>query len=158
MAQKKLTSKYLKRLIAEERTKLIKQGYIQEASKEDAHGDSVKKGSFVKYGGQRAEVVDVEDTGKRRHTLSLPDGKTVKTVLAMDKQYDGLDESLEMGITDTEKVKAEETDADEIAGSLAKDVDFIKALKIEEARLTKRLGTIREMKSRVISKISKDLI
>lgn len=96
MAQKKLTSKYLKRLIAEERTKLIKQGYIQE--------------------------------------------------------------TLETGVTDTEKVKAEETDADEIAGSLAKDVDFIKALKIEEARLTKRLGTIREMKSRVISKISKDLI
>jgi len=96
MAQKKLTNSYLKRLIAEERTKLIKQGYIQE--------------------------------------------------------------TLETGVTDPEKVKAEEVDADDFAGSLAKDVDFIKALKIEEARLTKRLGTIREMKSRVISKISKDLI
>ena len=95
MAQKKLTSKYLKQLIAEERTKLINQGHIQE--------------------------------------------------------------TLETGVADTEKVKAEEVDADEFAGTLAKDVDFIKSLKIEEARLTTRLNTLREMKSRVIAKISRKL-
>jgi len=37
----------------------------------------------------------------------------------------------------------EETDADEFADSLDKHIDFMKALKIEEGRLTKRLGRIR---------------
>ena len=54
-----------------------------------AHGDSVSVGSVVKYNGKRAKVVDVERTGERRHTLRLPDGGTVKTVLAMDKRYGG---------------------------------------------------------------------
>jgi hypothetical protein len=52
---------------------------------------------------------------------------------------------------------AEETDADEFADSLEKHIDFVKALKIEEARLEKRLKQIREQKllvgKKIISKI-----
>jgi hypothetical protein len=55
---------------------------------------------------------------------------------------------------------AKETDADEYANSLEKHIDYVKALKIEEARLnvtlaktTKRLAAIREAKSRVAKKI-----
>lgn len=48
---------------------------------------------------------------------------------------------------------AEETDADEYADSLEKHIDFVKALKIEETRLTKRLGKIREAKAIAAKKI-----
>ena len=95
MAQKRLTKKYLNRLIAEERAKLVETGHLQE--------------------------------------------------------------TLETGVTDPAKVKAEEVDADEFADSLEHNVDFVKALKIEETRLIKRLGTLREMKARAISKISKSI-
>lgn len=48
---------------------------------------------------------------------------------------------------------AAETDADEYADSLEKHIDYVKALKIEEARLTKRLAVIRETKIRLAKKI-----
>lgn len=44
----------------------------------------------------------------------------------------------------------EETDADELADSLEKKIDYAKALKVEEARLVKRLATIRETRKRVL--------
>ena len=46
----------------------------------------------------------------------------------------------------------EETDADEYADSLEKHIDYVKALKIEEARLHRRLKKIAEQKKRVLSK------
>jgi hypothetical protein len=95
MKKRRLTKNYLARLISEERSKLIKQGYMRE--------------------------------------------------------------TLETGITDPEKVKAKEVDADGFADSLEKNVDFVKALKIEESRLIKRLNTLREMKARAIGKISKSI-
>jgi hypothetical protein len=44
--------------------------------------------------------------------------------------------------------ETEETDADEFADSLDKHIDFMKALKIEEARLTKRLARVKEARVR----------
>lgn len=44
---------------------------------------------------------------------------------------------------------AEETDADELADSPEKHIDFMKALKIEESRLVKRLRQVRETRQRV---------
>jgi hypothetical protein len=57
---------------------------------------------------------------------------------------------------DTEKVAkdTEETDADEYADALEKHIDYVKALKIEEARTVKRLAKIREAKQRVLKKIA----
>lgn len=49
--------------------------------------------------------------------------------------------------------KTKETDADELAGALEKHIDFVKALKIEENRLTKRLEKVREAKQRTLKKI-----
>jgi hypothetical protein len=49
--------------------------------------------------------------------------------------------------------ETEETDADEYAGALEKHIDYVKALKIEEARTVKRLVKIREAKQRVLKKI-----
>ena len=51
-----------------------------------------------------------------------------------------------------EDVKAEETDADELANALEKKLDFLKALKIEEARLRRRLDRITETRRRLARK------
>lgn len=48
----------------------------------------------------------------------------------------------------------EETDADEYADALEKHIDYVKALKIEEARTVKRLVKIREAKQRTLKKIA----
>ena len=53
-----------------------------------------------------------------------------------------------------EKVKAEEVDADELAGSLEKDIDYIKALKIHEARLMSKIAKIKEAKNLLSKRIA----
>jgi hypothetical protein len=57
-------------------------------------------------------------------------------------------------MTDTEDVKADETDADEFADSLEKKIDYIKALKIEESRLKRRLAKISEARKRTAKSIA----
>jgi len=83
----------------------------------------------------------------------------IKRLVAEEKaklaNAESLQETLETGVTEPEKVKAEEVKADEMADTLAKDVDFVKALKIEEARLVKRLNTLREAKAAAIGRISR---
>ena len=66
-------------------------------------------------------------------------------------------ETLETGVTDPEKVKAEEVDADEFADSLAKDIDHIKVLKIKENRLRKNLKKIQAIKSQLRRRIQKSI-
>jgi hypothetical protein len=66
-------------------------------------------------------------------------------------------ETLETGVTEPEKVKADEVEADEMADTLAKDIDHIKALKIHEARLVKKLKAIQEAKSKLRKRISKQI-
>jgi len=64
-------------------------------------------------------------------------------------------ETLEQGKEDVEKVVADEIEADEYADTLEKEIDFIKALKIKEARLVKSLQKIREAKNRMRRRIQK---
>jgi hypothetical protein len=66
-------------------------------------------------------------------------------------------ETLETGVTDPEKVKAEEVDADEFADSLAKDIDHIKVLKIKENRLRKNLKKLQAIKSQLRRRIQKSI-
>lgn len=47
-----------------------------------------------------------------------------------------------------------EVDADEQADALDKHIDYVKALKIEESRLTKRLMRIKETKQRILKKLA----
>jgi hypothetical protein len=61
---------------------------------------------------------------------------------------------IEAGVEDPAKVKAEETDADEFADSLAKDIDHIKALKIHERRLIRKIKRIREAKQALANRIA----
>ncbi len=60
----------------------------------------------------------------------------------------------DMEDTEDRAKDAEETDADEYADALEKHIDYVKALKIEEARTVKRLQKIREAKTRVLKKIA----
>jgi hypothetical protein len=61
-----------------------------------------------------------------------------------------LDEASKFGnMKDVEDVKAEEVDADKLADALEKHIDYVKALKIEESRLKKRLAKIAETRTRI---------
>jgi len=69
----------------------------------------------------------------------------------------------EQGLTgeleDVEKVAKDvpETDASEQADALEQNIDFMKALKIQEKKLIKSLSKIREVKSKLRSKILKGI-
>jgi hypothetical protein len=60
-------------------------------------------------------------------------------------------------MVDTEDVDAAETDADEYADSLEKKIDYVKALKIEEGRLRRRLAKISEARNRVVKSITRSI-
>jgi len=51
----------------------------------------------------------------------------------------------------------EETDADEMADALEKKIDYAKALKVEESRLTKRLRVVKEQRTRVLRAIARKI-
>ncbi len=61
------------------------------------------------------------------------------------------------GVEDPEKVSAEETDADELAGSLEKDIDHLKVLKIHETKLVNKLKRLREAKNKLRRRITKNI-
>jgi len=64
-------------------------------------------------------------------------------------------ETLEQGKEDSEKVDAEEVEASDLAGSIEQDIDYMKALKIHEARLLTRVKQIREARKILSKRISK---
>jgi len=57
--------------------------------------------------------------------------------------------------TPIDKVKAEEVEADAFADSLAKDIDHVKALKLQERKLRYKLKKIREARAKLRKKITK---
>ena len=61
------------------------------------------------------------------------------------------------GVEDPEKVNAEEVGADEFAGSLEKDIDYLKALKIHERRLRSKLKRVSEAKGKVKRRLIKKI-
>lgn len=63
-------------------------------------------------------------------------------------------ETLEQGKEESEDVKAEETEAEELAGALEQDIDFMAALKIKEATLKKQYAKVQAAKQRVIKRIN----
>lgn len=66
-------------------------------------------------------------------------------------------ETLESGVEDVDKVKADEVDADEYANSLESDIDWMKALKIHERRLKTKLKKVQEARARTRRNITKKL-
>lgn len=80
---------------------------------------------------------------------------TLKLTPQILKQIIGEEVAKFGDMEDVEKKAKEtkETDADEMAGALEKHIDYVKALKIEEARLTKRLAKVRALKEGALKKI-----
>ena len=68
-----------------------------------------------------------------------------------------IQESLEQGEEEVEKVDADEVDADEYADSIEKDLDFIKVLKIQERILNRKMKKVQEAKDRIKSRLQKNL-
>ena len=61
----------------------------------------------------------------------------------------------EIESTEERAKDTEEVDAEDLADTLVKQIDFIKALKIEEGRLRTRLGKIAEQRQKILRQIKK---
>lgn len=72
----------------------------------------------------------------------------LKRMIAEEAAKFGAVTSTEDAADDTEEV-----DADELADSLDKKINYVKALKIEEARLLKRVQKVRETRIRVLKSV-----
>ena len=68
-------------------------------------------------------------------------------------------EVLETGKEDIEKAAkdTEEVDAGEYADSIEQDIDWMKALKIHESRLARKLREVRTTKKRLAHRLTKKL-
>ena len=68
-------------------------------------------------------------------------------------------EVLETGKEDVEKAAkdTEEVDAGEYADSIEQDIDWMKALKIHESRLARKLREVRTTKKRLAHRLTKKL-
>jgi hypothetical protein len=75
----------------------------------------------------------------------------LKQLVEEEMKHFGKGEETEDAPKDTEEV-----DADEYADSLEKKIDYVKALKIEEARLLKRLAQVQKKKALVRESIRKE--
>lgn len=62
---------------------------------------------------------------------------------------------IEAGIDDPAKVAPEEVDAGDEADTIAKDIDIMAALKIEEGKLKKKLRRVNEAKKKLSRRIVK---
>ena len=91
----------------------------------------------------------------KRRTKRMTPNQLKRFIL---KEATRLSETLEQGKDDVDKVVAKEVGADKLAKTLEKDVNFMKALKIKESRLKKRLAQIVEAKKLVRSRIMKRLV
>jgi len=69
------------------------------------------------------------------------------------------EEGLSGELEDVEKVAKDvpETDASEYANALEQDIDFMKALKIQERRLVRKLKRIQEARNKLRSRILKGI-
>lgn len=61
----------------------------------------------------------------------------------------------DMSSTEDASKETSEVDADELADTLEKHIDYAKALKIEAARVSKRLRRIQEARKRILRRIAR---
>ena len=95
--------------------------------------------------------------GRRVRKLTAETLKRMIKEEARRLQIEATSDPLAAGVEKPEKVKAEETDADDYADSLEKDIDYIKALKIHEARLSRNLKKIKRAKSALGRRIAEKI-
>lgn len=91
----------------------------------------------------------------RRRVRRLTPGILRKIVMEERSRVMNESDPIVQGIEDPEKVSADEVDADEYADSLEKDLDHLKALKIQEKKLRRQLKKISEAKKVLVSRLIK---
>lgn len=64
------------------------------------------------------------------------------------------EEAEKLESTEERAKETKEVDADEFADTLEKQIDYVKVLKLEETRLTKRLMLVKEAKQKILKRIS----
>ena len=79
----------------------------------------------------------------------------LRRIISEERRTRVVRETLEQGKEDAEKVDAEEVEASDLAGSLEKDLDHLKALKITENKILKSLRKIQGKKKFLLRKLSK---
>jgi len=89
----------------------------------------------------------------RKHTKLSP--KMLRKMVLEEKARIVRETSdpIDAGVDEPEDVDADEKDADEQADTLAKDIDHLKVLKIEEKRLYKKLVRVHEAKKKLRSRL-----
>jgi len=94
---------------------------------------------------------------KRRSTKRLTPSILKKLVLQERNKIVETSDPIAAGIEDLSRVHAEEVEADDLAGSLEKDLDHLKALKIKEGRLRRELSKVHEKRKRLGRRVLKAL-
>lgn len=94
---------------------------------------------------------------KRRSTKKLTPSLLRRLVLQERKKMVETSDPVASGVEDPSYVHAEEVDADELAGSLEKDLDHLKALKIKEGKLRRELTKVHEARKRLGRRVLKAL-
>ena len=90
---------------------------------------------------------------RTRKTRKLTPSVLRRIVLEEKARLMETSDPIAAGVEDIEKVSADEVDAAAYAGSLEKDIDYIKALKIHERKLKKQLKRIQEAKSKLKKRV-----
>ena len=90
-----------------------------------------------------------------RRTTKLTPRMLRRLVLEEKARMMNESDPIEAGIDDPAKVDAEEVDAGDEADTIAKDIDIMAVLKIEETKLKKKLRKVNEVKKKLRGRIVK---
>tara|TARA_B100000131_G_scaffold103672_1_gene100669 strand:+ start:152 stop:442 length:291 start_codon:yes stop_codon:yes gene_type:complete len=94
---------------------------------------------------------------KRRSTKKLTPSLLRRLVLQERRRMVETSDPVASGVEDPAKVSAEEVDAEDLAGSLEKDLDHLKALKVKESKLRRELSKVHEARKRLGRRLLKAL-
>ena len=96
-------------------------------------------------------------TRKRKGVKTLTPQMLRKMIVQERRRIRESSDPIEAGIEDPEKVSADEVDADKQADTLAKDIDHLKVLKVQEAKLRRKLREVSNRRRNVSKRIKRKL-
>ncbi len=96
-------------------------------------------------------------TKKRKGVKSLTPQMLRKMIVQEKRRIKESSDPIEAGIEDPEKVSADEVDADKQADTLAKEIDHLKVLKVQEAKLRRKLREVSSKRRNVSKRIKRKL-
>lgn len=96
-------------------------------------------------------------TKKAKAVKRLTPSMLKKLIVQERKKMIESSDPVESGVTDPEDVEAEEVEAEDQADTLAKDIDHLKVLKVQESKLRKMLREVSLKRKNLSSRIKKQL-